>query len=87
MNDELERGESFIAYIKQKPYYLDELAAVVENGMRTGTIASDLQQYSEWLYQEMDDRLQKALFGCSRYCYWPLARLYLVCFSSHVADV
>ncbi|GIN17859.1 competence protein ComG [Shouchella clausii] len=61
MNNELERGESFIAYIKEKPYYLDELAAIVENGMRTGTIASDLQQYSEWLYQEMDDRLQKGV--------------------------
>ncbi len=61
MKKALATGESLVAYMQSQEYYLNELSIVIENGMRTGTVSGDLQQYSIWLFQEMEDKLQKGV--------------------------
>ncbi|WP_059103245.1 competence type IV pilus assembly protein ComGB [Shouchella shacheensis] len=58
---DLSKGEPFHELLEKKSYFLTELSFVVENGTRTGYLAADMQHYSELLYQELDEGLQKGL--------------------------
>ncbi|SDB82987.1 competence type IV pilus assembly protein ComGB [Shouchella lonarensis] len=59
IRERLAQGEAIEAIIFERDCFMNELALVVENGTRTGSVARDLQHYSDWLYEEMDDRMQK----------------------------
>ncbi|MDQ0209009.1 competence type IV pilus assembly protein ComGB [Alkalicoccobacillus murimartini] len=61
MKAELEQGESFNQMLSNRHYFSKDLAFVVENGNRTGFMASDLQNYSHILFTELEDALKKML--------------------------
>ncbi|TSB44727.1 competence type IV pilus assembly protein ComGB [Alkalicoccobacillus porphyridii] len=61
MKAELAQGESFNQMLANRPYFSKDLSFVVENGHRTGYMATDLQNYSEMLFQELEDTLRKCM--------------------------
>lgn len=61
MNHYLKEGYSLSAYLETQPYYLHELRIIVENGSRTGTLASDLQFFSNWILEELDQKIERGL--------------------------
>lgn len=58
---ELHQGHSLSSLLSERAYLREELSFVVENGEKTGYLASDLVHYSDMLYREFDDALQRAL--------------------------
>lgn len=61
MRTALTKGETLFTYINTQHYYTSELAIIIENGMKTGKVAEDLQYYSQWLFQEIEDTIQKRM--------------------------
>ncbi len=59
MRTALMKGDALFTYIGNRDYYTNELAIIVENGMKTGKVAEDLQYYSQWLFQEIEETIQK----------------------------
>ncbi|MFC0561934.1 competence type IV pilus assembly protein ComGB [Halalkalibacter alkalisediminis] len=58
---ELQQGRPFNEILKEKVYFCKELSFVVDNGEKTGYLAVDLQHYSDILFQELENSLQKGL--------------------------
>ncbi|KHF37765.1 competence type IV pilus assembly protein ComGB [Halalkalibacter okhensis] len=61
MLHELDRGHSFEEIVKSKDYLRNELSFVIDNGERTGFLGSDLEQYSDILYLELEDSIQRVM--------------------------
>lgn len=61
MKRELQQGESLTQMLQNRYYFLKDLSFVVENGNRTGYLASDLQNYSELLFTDLEESLKKGL--------------------------
>ncbi|MFK3937231.1 competence type IV pilus assembly protein ComGB [Alkalihalobacillus sp. NPDC078783] len=61
MKRELQQGESLSQMLLNRHYFLKDLSFVVENGNRTGYLASDLQNYSELLFIDLEESLRKGL--------------------------
>ncbi|MBM7840342.1 competence protein ComGB [Alkalihalobacillus xiaoxiensis] len=61
MRTALMKGDALFTYIGNRDYYTNELAIIVENGMKTGKVAEDLQYYSQWLFQEIEETIQKRM--------------------------
>ncbi|MDT8862764.1 competence type IV pilus assembly protein ComGB [Alkalihalobacillus sp. MEB130] len=58
---ELQEGLTFQEIVKTKNYLRAEISFVIDNGERTGYLGSDLEQYSDILYLELEDSIQKIL--------------------------
>ncbi|MEK4565615.1 competence type IV pilus assembly protein ComGB [Alkalihalobacillus sp. FSL R5-0424] len=61
MKRELQQGESLSQMLQNRHYFLKDLSFVVENGNRTGYLASDLQNYSELLFVDLEESLKKGM--------------------------
>ncbi|WP_332633048.1 competence type IV pilus assembly protein ComGB [Halalkalibacter flavus] len=61
ISHELNQGHSFQEIVKMKDYFRRELSFVIDNGERTGFLGSDLEQYSDILYLELEDSIQRVL--------------------------
>ncbi|WP_227936866.1 competence type IV pilus assembly protein ComGB [Alkalihalobacillus deserti] len=61
ISSELQKGRPFREILKEKAFFCDELSVVVDNGEKTGYLAGDLEHYSDILFQELEDSLQKGL--------------------------
>ncbi|KMK77335.1 competence type IV pilus assembly protein ComGB [Alkalihalobacillus pseudalcaliphilus] len=55
----LTQGFSFYEIMKAHPYFLTELAFVIDNGEKTGFLGKDLQSYSEILYADIERSIEK----------------------------
>ncbi|MCM2675016.1 competence type IV pilus assembly protein ComGB [Alkalicoccobacillus plakortidis] len=61
MKAELQQGESLDQMLLNRAYFSKDLSFVVENGNRTGYMASDLQNYSQILFADLEESLKKCL--------------------------
>ncbi|WDF03990.1 competence type IV pilus assembly protein ComGB [Shouchella hunanensis] len=61
INQSLKDGYSLAVYLETQPYYMEELRIIVENGSRTGKLASDLQFFSSWILEELDQKIERGL--------------------------
>lgn len=58
---QLHQGNSLDRIVQEKPYFRKELGFVIANGEKTGYVAHDLFHYSEMLYKEMEEAVQRIL--------------------------
>ncbi|GAE25332.1 late competence protein [Halalkalibacter wakoensis JCM 9140] len=61
ISHELHQGNSFKEIVRSKQYLKEELAFVIDNGQKTGYLGSDLEQYSDILFSELEETIQRLL--------------------------
>ncbi|WP_088103446.1 competence type IV pilus assembly protein ComGB [Halalkalibacter urbisdiaboli] len=61
LKKELIEGESLHQVVNEGNYFLKQLVFVIENGERTGNLGGDLQYYSEMLFTEVEESIQKMI--------------------------
>ncbi|KGA97295.1 hypothetical protein AJ85_14075 [Alkalihalobacillus alcalophilus ATCC 27647 = CGMCC 1.3604] len=59
IKSELIQGHSLFEIMSTRTFFMNELALVIENGERTGYLGKDLQSYSELLFFDLEDKIQK----------------------------
>jgi competence protein ComGB len=58
---ELLQGKAFHQILKEKAFLCDELSIVVVNGEKAGYLALDLEHYSDILFDQLEESVQKGL--------------------------
>jgi competence protein ComGB len=54
-------GKTLPDLLRNKPFYVKELAEIVHFGQAHGKLGSDLVQYGEWLFIELEEKLLNAI--------------------------
>jgi competence protein ComGB len=54
-------GKSLPDLLKDKPFYVQELAEIIHFGQVHGKLGSDLLQYGEWMFKALEDKLLNAM--------------------------